>query len=65
MFDAEPVRLYTGDKHRVHVIILETDDDYPPVEGTAQQRRLAEGDITTMLLDDAARYVAEGKARYL
>jgi len=65
MFDTEPVRLYTGDKRRVHVVILETRDDYPPVEGTAQKRRLAEGAITTMLIDDAARYVAEGKARYL
>ena len=65
MFDTGLVNLYKGDKRRVHVIILETRDDYPPVEGTAQQRRLAEGAITTMLLDDAARYVAEGKARYL
>ena len=65
MFDTEPIRLYTGDPRRVYVIILETGDDYPPVEGTAQPRRLADGDITTMLIDDAARYVAEGKARYL
>jgi len=65
MFDTEPVNLYKGDKRRVYVVILETGDDYPPVEGTAQKRRLSEGAITTMLIDDAARYVADGKVRYL
>jgi hypothetical protein len=62
--DTTDKTLYTGDGERVFVVVLETRSDYPPVHGTAQPRQLAEDDITTMTLNDAAALVALGRVRY-